>query len=219
MRRAIGIAVGLAFIVGTAVAQQYRWTDEKGRVQYTDTPPPPGARDVRKQASAPSSPPKGAQALPYELQVAQRDYPITLYTAPSCKEACTLARNALNARGAPFKEVQVYDEKSNEELKKVSGSNQVPVMTVGSSVQKGFEQGEFDALLDSARYPRAGILPPGKQAAPPPPGDYIPPEQATTPVAQPVKPAAVEAPPLGPYAPGAAAPKPAAKPAAKPPAQ
>ena len=217
MKRGIGIAVGFALVAGTALAQQYRWVDEKGRVQYTDTPPPPSAKDVRKQA-APKGPAKGGGVVPYELQVAQRDYPVTLYTAPSCKEPCTLARNALNARSVPFKEVQVYDDKTNEELKKVSGGNQVPVMTVGSTVQKGFEQGAFDALLDSARYPKAGLLPPGKQSAPPPPDDYVPPEKDASkpPVAQPLKP---EAPPTpaGPYAPGAAAPKPAAKPAAKAP--
>ena len=214
MKSIVGIAVGLAFVAGAALAQQYRWVDEKGRVQYTDTPPPPTAKDVRKQA-APKGPPKDGAAVPYELQVAQRDYPVTLYTAPSCKEPCALARNALNARAVPFKEVQVYDDKTNEELKKISGSNEVPVMTVGSTVQKGFEQGAYTALLDSARYPKAGLLPPGKQAAPPPPADYVPPEQAATPAAQPVKPEAPPPPPAGPYAPGATTPKPAAKPAAK----
>jgi len=219
MIRVACIGIALACIAGTAAAQPYRWVDEKGRVQYTDTPPPPSAKDVRKPAAL-KPPPRGSEVVPFDLQVAQRDFPVTLYTSPSCKEPCTLARNALNARAVPFKEVQVYDEKTNEELKKVSGGNEVPVMIVGSSVQKGFELGAFNALLDSARYPREGLLPPGKQAAPAVPEDYVAPdkEPSKPAAAQPVKPEAPP-PPAGPYAPGASAPKPAAKPAAKPPAQ
>ena len=58
---------------------------------------------------------------------------------------------------------------TNEELKKVSGGNGVPVLLVGTSVQKGFEQGALDALLDNAHYPKAGVVPARKQAPPPPP--------------------------------------------------
>jgi len=211
MNRTLLIAVGIAFAAGGALAQQYRWTDERGQVHYTDTPPPKGAKDVRKQ-KPPAAP--GSEVVPYDLSKAQADYPVTLYTAPSCKEPCTLARGALNRRGVPFKEVQVYDDPTNEELKKLSGSNEVPVLKVGATVQKGFEQGAFDALLDSAGYPRAGLLPPRTQEAPPVPKDYVPPEaaDAAKPKAEPVKPEP-EA-PRGPYSPGASA-KPAAKPAAK----
>ena len=45
---------------------------------------------------------------------------------------------------------------------------------VGRSVQRGFEQGAFDALLDSAGYPKAGVLPPLTQAAPGAPEGYVP---------------------------------------------
>lgn len=212
MRRGVALALGLTLVTGAALAQPYRWIDDKGRVQYTDTPPPKTAKDVRKQA-APQGPPAGSGVVPYELQVAQRDYPVTLYTATACKEACAAARNALNARAVPFKEIQVHDEASGEVLKKISGSLEVPVMTVGSTVQKGFEQSAFDAALDAARYPRAGLLPPGRQGPPPPPEQPAAPK----PAAPPVKAEAPEQRPLGPYAPGATTTAaPAAKPAAKP---
>ena len=107
-----------------------------------------------------------------------------------------MAREALNRRGVPFREIQAWDKDSIQELVKVAGSNQVPVLLVGRSVQKGFEQRAFDALLDSARYPRAGILKPRAQAAPTVP--YLAPGAAVKP-AEPVKPEAE--PKLGPYAP------------------
>ena len=179
--------------------QMYRWTDEQGRTHITDTPPPASAKGVQKKGAATA---KATEAqAPFGLAEAQRDFPVVLYTSPPCKQPCDDARAALNQRGVPFREVQVWDEASQEQLKKVAGNTEeVPVLTVGRSVQKGFSQDAFDALLDSARYPRAGALKPRAQAAPKVPEDYVAPEnRAAVPAAEPVKPA--EEPKLGPYAP------------------
>ena len=39
----------LIFCCALATAQQYRWIDDKGRVQYSDTPPPASAKDVQRK--------------------------------------------------------------------------------------------------------------------------------------------------------------------------
>jgi glutaredoxin len=191
----------LAVALGAAQAQQklYRWVDANGNVHVTDTAPPRNARQVEEKVYGGAA---AAGNAPFALRDAQNNFPVTLYTAPSCKEPCAQARAALNKRGVPFSEVQVWNEETNAKLKEVSNSNEVPVLTVGRSVQKGFEQGAYDSLLDSAGYPRAGILPEGKQATPQAPKGYIPPEQraeASKPKAEPVE--AEPAPKLGPYAP------------------
>ncbi len=184
-----------------ASAQMYRWTDEKGRVHVTDTPPPASAKGVKKSgapAAEPSSPqPSGAE--PYALQQARTNFPVTLYTTPGC-EGCDAARKLLNARGLPFKEISVTDPSQFEEFKKAVGSNSVPAIIVGSTVQKGFEGGAYHALLDAAGYPKTGILPPRNQAEPAPPEAKLPD----------VKPAPQPESSTGPYAPGAA-PQPAKK--------
>lgn len=203
--RAAFLTLAYLFALAGAQAQQlYRWTDEKGRVHITDTPPPASAKGVQKKAAAGAgAAAKDPAVQSFELIAAMKDFPVVLYTSPSCKEACDMARAALNKRGVPFKEVQVWDADSNEELKKVSGGDEVPTLTVGRSVQRGFQQDAFDALLDSARYPRAGLLPARSQAAPSPPEGYTAPG-AEGPKAEPVKPAAAqEEAPRGPYAPGA----------------
>ncbi|MBI1942098.1 MAG: glutaredoxin family protein [Betaproteobacteria bacterium] len=179
-----------------AQAQQYRWVDKDGKVRFTDTPPPPGAKDVRKSdAVAPASEPA---PLPYALGELQKNFPVTLYTSPVCKEFCAMAREALNKRGVPFKEVQVWNVETLEELKQTAGSDTVPVLVVGRSAQSGFDQVRYDALLDSAGYPAVGVFAPRSQAAPPLPEGYEPP-----PVAEPAAPAAPAAPaqPPGPYDP------------------
>ena len=190
--RAFFTALSLALLLaaGSASAQQYRWIDKDGSVKYTDAPPPAWAKDVRRSSVAPVKP--AAPPIPFELARLQKDFPVTLYTSPNCKEGCDLARGALNKRGVPFKEVQVWNPETNEELKSVSGALEVPTLVVGRSSQRGFEQGAFDALLDSAGYPKAGIMPAQSQNAPPPPEGYVPAaeREASKPVAEPAKPEA-----------------------------
>lgn len=178
----------------TAAAQLYRWTDDTGRVHLTDTAPPASAKDVQKKSLAISraAAPKSAP-VPYVVQLAARSYPVTLYTAREC-EPCGEARNLLNSRGVPFREVLVVDEAQQAELKKVAGALAVPSVTVGGNLQKGFEESAYHSLLDIAGYPRTGIVPPRNQAEPKPE-----PEPAQAQAAEPVEQAADE---TGPYAPG-----------------
>ena len=178
-----------------ALAQQYRWTDEKGQTRVTDTPPPPGARDVRRiDKPLPAPGPASNQQLPFELQRLQKEFPVSLYTAPICKDPCALARALLNKRGIPFTEIQVWNVETLEELKQAAGNDSVPALRVGRSVQAGFDPGRYDALLDSAGYPQPGVFPPRAQAAPATPEGYEPP-----PTAEPVAPAQTAKP--GPYDP------------------
>ena len=183
-----------AAAVGMAQAQQYRWTDVQGRVHLTDTPPPASAKNVRRiEASAAQS---EAAPLPFEVARLLKDFPVTLYTTPSCKNNCEQARAALNRRSVPFGEIQVWDAETVQKMKSVTGSDQVPALTVGRQVLIGFEQGNFDSLLSSAGYPAAGVYPARNQAAPALPAGYAGAEGAAA------KPAAVKAAPAakaGPY--------------------
>lgn len=191
------LAVALCVATFGASAQLYRWTDDKGRVHITDTPPPPSAKGVKKtvpQGSAPeSATPQSSGPEPFALQQARKNFPVTLYTVPEC-EACTAARSLLNKRGVPFKEVSVTEPALQEEFKKTIGGNTVPAMVVGSTVQKGYEEAAYQRLLDAAGYPATGILPPRSQAEPPAPA------APGLPKVEPVPPE----PTPGPYAPGAA---------------
>ena len=201
MTRAISLFV-IALGVQAALAQpMYRWTDDQGRVHVTDMPPPPSAKNVRKSKTGAAAPADSGEQTPYELSLAIKEYPVSLYTSPMCKDPCQRARDHLNKRGVPFKEIQVWDVGSNEELKRVSGASQVPVLVVGASVHTGYGPGAFDELLDSAQYPKAGLLKPRAQAAPALPEGYTPPSDGGELKAQPAKPPAEEAKPRGPYAP------------------
>jgi glutaredoxin len=183
-------ALVIVFAAGIAAAQPYRWIDEKGGVQYTDTLPPAAAKDVQKKQLRDNV--IGEQTS-YELEKAMRESPVTLYSHTDCKEQCQIPRDTLNKRGIPFREVSVEDQPKQDELKRVSGGINVPVLVVGEQVETTISAEAYDSALDLAGYPRAGVVRPRNQAAPPPTEDKS--AEAAKP------PAKAEAAPLGPYAP------------------
>ncbi|MDH4189688.1 MAG: glutaredoxin family protein [Betaproteobacteria bacterium] len=162
------VAATCAFVYdmySAAHAQQiYRWIDDQGRTHVSDTPPPPTVRRYDRKRYGGGAVDSGIES--FALKRAMQQAPVTLYTAPSCKNPCALARAALNRRGVPFNEVQVWNAATNAELERVTGSREVPALRVGSYVQKGYTQEIFDNALDIAGYPPAGTLPARKQAAP-----------------------------------------------------
>lgn len=171
----------------TAAAQLYRWTDSSGRVHYTDTPPPAGAKRVSKKASVASG--SASEAEPFVLQQARKNFPVKLYSAPGC-QPCDTARSLLNKRGVPFSEVSVTgDPEQLAELQKTTGVTGVPALVVGRNAQSGFDESIYHRMLDEAGYPRTGLLPPRSQAEPQPVNARPETPQAPTPQ------------PSGPYAP------------------
>ncbi len=162
MMRAL-LAVTALLASQLAAAQQYRWTDESGRVHYTDTPPPATAKDVQRKRMTGNA--VGAQGS-YDLATAIKNSPVTLYSHPDCKEICQTARDVLNKRGVPFTEVSANDEAKIEQLRRVSGSLRVPVLVVGSQVETTISAAAYNQALDLAGYPKAGAVPPRSQAAP-----------------------------------------------------
>jgi glutaredoxin len=190
------LLVAAATACGLAQAQQYRWTDDQGRVHLTDTPPPASAKNVRRIEASATQP--ETAPLPFEVARLQKDFPVTLYTTPTCKDICDQARAVLNRRSVPFSEFQVWNPETTQKLKSATGSDQMPALMVGRKVLVGFDQDQFDSLLSSAGYPMAGLYPARNQAAPALPDGYGGPEATTA------KPAATKAAPAakaGPYDP------------------
>ncbi len=188
------IVLGLLLSAAAAAqAQQYRWVDGKGRAHYSDTPPA-GAKAVRKADLKTQTATEERQQVPFEVMQAQKDFPVTLYSAPICKQPCELARTALNKRGVPFTEVQVWNPETLEQLKSKAGSDTVPALVVGRTALSGFDPARYDSVLDSAGYPKQGAAPERTQRAPAPPEGYEAPPQA-----EPIKPEASASAKPGPY--------------------
>ena len=159
------ILFGAAAVLSGAVlaAQLYRWVDDKGNVEWRDTPPPASAKKIEQRKIGGGT--TSAAELPYSVQLALKNFPVTLWTT-DCGDACTKARAHLARRGIP------YDEKDPradfENFKKLSGSAEVPVLFVGSSRLKGYLESDWDAALDTAGYPKTALVKPQPKAPPKP---------------------------------------------------
>lgn len=167
MKRIVVLACALSVASAPlAAAQLYRWVDEKGNVEWRDTPPPSTAKKVEQRNIGVSTIPAGD--LPYSVQQAVKNFPVTLWVT-NCGETCDKARAHLNRRGVPFTE---KDPQSDlEGFKKVSGGGlEVPLMFVGSNRLKGYLESDWDAALDTAGYPKTALVPvkPQPKTSPPP---------------------------------------------------
>lgn len=156
--RLIAAAILFSACAG-ASGQAYRWVDRNGKVHYTQDPPPPGAKGVQRKSFR-----QGAvdpSSLPYATQVAAKNSPVALYTAPDCGEPCDRARALLVKRVVPFREVSVLSQNEVDELKRISGKSDIPLLVVGAQAQSGYAEGAYHGLLDAAGYPSGSATPVG----------------------------------------------------------
>jgi hypothetical protein len=155
--KTLAMVLALALAAGPADADKlYKWTDKDGNVHYTDQPPPPEAKASERKKFGDRAP---EATLPYSLQKAVKDFPVTLYTS-DCGDPCTKASAALTKRGVPFTEKNPRDPVAAEELKALTGGKiEIPVMKVGSQVLRGYEEEGWKNALDVAGYPTSALVP------------------------------------------------------------
>jgi hypothetical protein len=146
----------LLLSVGMAQAQSaYRWVDQAGKVHYGDRPPPPDT--VRELQERRIAAPAADKTMSYALREAAGKFPVTLYVGTNCGAACQDGRDFLGKRGVPFTEKTLSTPEELAELAALLKSAEVvvPVLQVGDKTSKGFLAGNWNALLDTAGYPKA----------------------------------------------------------------
>lgn len=165
-------------LVAPAHAAMYKWVDAQGRVQYTDTPPPPNAKKVEEQKIIQNTIQTGGS--PYAVQEAAKRNPVTLWMN-DCGDLCNRAREFLAKRGVPHSVRNPSRLNEQDAWKKASGGdNSVPLLIIGSSNVKGFDEAQWNSALDAAGYPRSAppvkvqAIPTADPAPKPPAGAAAP---------------------------------------------
>jgi glutaredoxin len=160
------VSVLLASLLASLPAHAlYKVVGPDGKVTYTDQPPTSAQNKVQSvnQRGGGSEEDSGP-ALPFELrQVAQR-YPVTLYTADKCS-GCDAGRQLLRDRGIPYSERTVSTAEDIAALGRLTGGTDVPVVSIGTQVLRGFQRADWSSYLDVAGYPKTSKLPAGYPAA------------------------------------------------------
>jgi len=169
---AIPVVCALALLATPlGAAQLYRWVDEKGNVEWRDTPPPASAKKVEQRTVSTS--PIPASDLPYSLQQAVKNFPVTLWTT-DCGDLCNRARAHLSRRGVPHTEKDPQTD--IEAFKKISGGSfEVPFLLVGNVRLKGYLPSAWDSALDTAGYPQTALITIKPQTKAPARKEVIPP--------------------------------------------
>ncbi len=135
-------------------AQLYRWVDEKGNVEWRDTPPPLTAKKIEQRTIGTGTP--QTASLPYSLQLAVKNFPVVLW-ANNCGELCDKARTHLSRRGVPYADRNPQSDP--EGFKKVSGGDMsVPLLFVGNTKLRGYLESAWDSELDIAGYPKTALV-------------------------------------------------------------
>lgn len=163
----------LTIALGASLAQAelYKWVDAEGNVHYSDKLPPANARksEKKKLTDKPSQ-----ASMPYSLQQAVKNFPVTLYSY-DCGDGCARASALLAKRGVPHTTKDPLDGQVREEMRKVTGGEEIaPVLQVGRRVLKGFEEGQWNSALDNAGYPRTALMPAVPVAKPKPAAETPP---------------------------------------------
>jgi len=134
----------------------YKVVGPDGKITYTDRPAI--SPDNKVQSVNSSGGVSNDVALPFELrQVAQR-YPVTLFTTKDCPP-CDLARASLRQRGIPYAEKSIATKEDGDALQSITGARDLPAMTVGAQVLRGFQRNDWNSYLDAAAYPKESKLP------------------------------------------------------------
>jgi len=160
------LAASLLFAASAAHAL-FKVVAPDGRVTYTDRPPGPNegrVMPVNRETGAVTD-----AALPFALRQVATRFPVTLYTASTCGDACALGRNLLSRRGVPFIERIAETDEDREAWPRLVGGSEAPVLKVGEQTLRGYTPVAWDETLDTAGYPRQSLLPASYQSPAPVP--------------------------------------------------
>ncbi|MGY4828676.1 glutaredoxin family protein [Sphaerotilaceae bacterium SBD11-9] len=134
----------------------YKVVGPDGKVTYTDQPSVNPENKV--QAVGTRGGVSNDVSLPFELRQVVQRYPVTLYVANDCPP-CDSGRQLLRQRGIPYSEKLVSTADDSAALQQLTGSTNLPAMTVGAQVVRGWQRENWMSYLDAAGYPKESRLP------------------------------------------------------------
>ena len=141
MTRALFLIASL-LVASAAAAQQYKWTDNKGRVQYGDVPPP-GVRPIPMRSYTPPASPAPEAAAKKDDAKAAKKGPLT----PAEQEAEFRARQQ-DAEKARQKQAQA-DQAAEGKRENCSRAQEMARSLEGGRVSRTDSKGERYYLEDN----------------------------------------------------------------------
>jgi glutaredoxin len=152
------LLLGLLLPLGLADADIYKWTDENGRVYFSDTPRAAGnSKPVELgRINTYDAPSKifidKTLARPTGVPGANgKRARVTVYSTTWCG-VCVKAKNWLKVNGIRFQEYDVeQSNKGKRDYQKLNGRG-VPIILVGQQRMNGFSPSRMRQMLENGGY-------------------------------------------------------------------
>lgn len=129
----------LVFILAAAstiaVGQTYKWRDASGSIQYSDTPPPAGAKDVQQLRKASAVPQSSASSAP-------KGY---------VEQDAEFRKRVAARQEADTKQAKADDEERTRAKNCELAKSQLAALEAGARMVKLDSKGERQALDDAER--------------------------------------------------------------------
>jgi glutaredoxin len=133
-----------------AIADYYKWVDENGNTQISDTPPPENksAKDVEvHKAPEPEELTNMQNENDSAKNKSKKASDIILFTKNDCND-CDKARDFLQSKKLPFTEYNMdTDKNAVAKRKELDSSDDVPFAVINSNRVFGFSESVYNKLL------------------------------------------------------------------------
>jgi len=147
MIRIVLLLGAVALVSLPALAQLYRWTDDRGVIHYSDKAPPKGTAktvDVKVNSWSGAATVSTTEAPPATAKTAKA--PVKMLATAWCGY-CARARAYLNSRGIPFEELDVEKSAQGKQEYRALKGRGVPIILVGDQRMNGYDQGRLETML------------------------------------------------------------------------
>jgi glutaredoxin len=146
MRSAVALFLLVGLVPGATADKVYKWTDETGKVHYSNTPPGGGAQARELELRIPTY--EGEAEISTANAVGRG---VTLYTTSTCGY-CKKAIAYLRKRSIPFTEYDVEKSATGKlDYRRLNGRG-VPIILVGNQRMDGFNETRLADMLKRAGY-------------------------------------------------------------------
>ena len=139
--KSVALILSLLLCAINGNAEIYKWTDEKGKVHYSDKKPTNlKSEEIRLRINT-------YESVSYDASIFNTGKKVVLYSTDWCGY-CKKAKQYFVRKGIPFTE---YDIEKNSKARKQyqnMGAKGVPVILVGNKRMNGFSEKGFEKIYN-----------------------------------------------------------------------
>jgi glutaredoxin len=129
------------FISTESAAEIYKWTDDKGKVHFSDKEPRhQKSSEVRLKINT-------YESVNYDTSIFDTGKKVIMYSTSWCAY-CKKAKRYFKRKGIPFTEYNIENNMTAKRQYKKMGATGVPVILVGNKRMNGFSEKGFERIYN-----------------------------------------------------------------------